>query len=434
LAKRFNIPILASTLYHPVVGGGGIGGSAVVSSSNTAAGGGDTYFPSTTGARLLTAHGGQRGWKGSGVGGKGGSGSTDDIHYPGGDGHPANTKTESQPPQHGGAGGSSAGTGRGGNDAHDYQAAPAPPGGGPGGEGGHLYDSNHYGQLPSRGPGGGGGGGAIASPDNNDTGQMLIWSGANGYDGKLRIAYGAGVPTPLLSLLAHMPHPEQPLAYSPVIPVGNGSDSPTGSIEYRPPDVGGLAARYDGTYTCYLIGSGTYGSSGSLRTVTVEFRQYDYPGAGYFLTQIARDFTPSTDILNGWIEMGTITLPINGLPAGNTDAYFGVTVTSGQTADRYLDVLLIDTAGTTVLYNKASPGFGSIWIDAPDRDHDLGQVLGSDGGRERARSVARYVQRWSGGAFVARPGGHNRGLIYSQQACPGGQLVYVPYWLVDRLQ
>jgi hypothetical protein len=437
-AKRYNIPLTPLAVYHPVVGAAGVGDDPI-NSSNTATNGGDTYFPGDSGV-TMRAHGGNRGWRGHTTGGgKGGTGSVDDVHYPGGDGWQANAYFEDTgwSIKRGGAGGAAAGQDRAGKDATGtgyVSSAPAgASGGGPGGEGGHLYDNAHNGQTPSTGPGGGGGGGAVAATDNTATGTIYFWDGGNGRPGFLRISYGAGAITPLVSLLAHMPPPDEPLAFSPVIPVGNGADTPNGATAYPVPDVGGLKGRFDGTYTVFAVAS-SFANTGTLRTLTATFRQYPYSGGTAQSVAVARDFTPSTDIINGFVELGTITLPIAAIPDGQTDAYFEATLNSGQTGDRYYDLIMISTGGQFMLWNTAGAGYNSIWIDPPDRDHDLGLILGSDADRNRAWSITADVRRWSGGPMTLRPGEHNRLLLYSRQGVPGASCVYVPNWLVDRLQ
>ena len=433
-AKRYNIPLTPLTTYHPWVGQQGFGGFASAS-SNGATAGGDTYFTGDSGIGMR-AHGGGRGWRSHTTGGgKGGDGSTDDVHYPGGDGWQANAYFEDTgyAVKRGGGGGAGGGQDRPGKDATDYQAAPGASGGGPGGEGGHIYDSAHAGRQAPVGPGGGGGGGAVACVTNDACTSPVMWDGGNGRDGFLRIAYGAGAITPLVSLLVHMPNPEAPLALSPVVPVGNGADTPNGATGYPVPDVGGLKGRFDGTYTAFAVAS-SFANARRLRTLTVTLRQYPYSGAGGAAVAVARDFTPSTDILNGWVEVGTVTLPIAATPAGQTDSYFDLTISSGQTGDRYYDVILIDTAGQTVLWNTGGGGYNQIWIDPPDASHDIGLILGSDADRNRAWSISTDIQRWSGGPMTLKPNAHNRLLVYSRQGCPSASALYVPNWIADRLQ
>lgn len=419
-AQEINMPVTAGNTYVAVVGAAGTHG-AINNQGNNA---GDSTFTAASGP-VLRAHGGNGGATvPSNVRGGGGSGSTNYIHYSGGDGRPDNNYGET----FGGGGGGSGGPTGAGNDGGHPGGASAVYLGGPGGDGGWSDPAKYNtGRAPSVGPGGGGGGGAYRN-DNTNSG------GGDGASGQVKLTYGASGIIPLVSLLAHMPDPEQPAALSPIVAVGNGADTPNGATEYTVPVVGGLAARFDGSYTVFLIGSGTWGSPTVSRTVTVQIRQYPYSGGTAITTTLSRTFTPSTDIVNGYVDMGQITLPLAEIATGNiTAAYFTLTVTSGQTADRYLDVVFLDTQGQTVLINTTGTGWNNIWIDAQDREHDLGGVYGSDADRDRAYSLTSWVDRWPGGAFMVRPDSHNRLLLYAQQGCPAATLTYLPHYLVDRV-
>jgi hypothetical protein len=414
-----DIGVVGGTLYHPVVGAGGTAG---VPGSGNGGDGGDTTFSGASGSALV-AHGG----KGGGYGGQsrrgyGGQGSTNYLHYPGGDGshYPTDHNLD-----RGGGGGGGGGTGAGGQDAYDRDGAPAVNGGGPGGMGGYTTSGMpHTGSTPTSGPGGGGGGGAWYNNTN--------YGGGAGRPGKIRLTYGATGMLAMTSALVHQPPDDEPMTFNPICPVGNGADTPNGATEYTIPAVSGLAARFGGTYNLWLIGSGTWGAASTARPVTVTIRQYAYSGGPSVSLPIARTFTPSTDIVNGYVDMGQVTLPIQAIPAGNTSAYFTVSVNSGQTADRYLDVLFTSSEGATLLVNSNTQSWWNIWADAPALDEDLGQILGSDADRDRAYSISAWVDRWPGGAFRVVPGEHNRLLLYSAQGALGAAGTYLPAWQADR--
>jgi len=418
-AQEINMPVTPSSVYVAVVGAAGAHGTI----NNPGAAGTDSTFTAASGP-VLRAHGGEFGATNpNNTKGHGGDGSTNYIHYPGGDGRPDNALSETW----GGGGGGSGGTSGPGNNGGHPGGASAVTGGGPGGDGGWSDPSKtNTGAAPSVGPGGGGGGGG-----HRDTGTDS--GGGDGRSGQVKLTYGASGIIPLVSLLAHMPNSEQPAALSPIVAVGNGADTPNGATEYTVPVVGGLPGRFDGTYTVFLINSGTWGNNTVSRTVTVTIKQYPYSGGTAVTATLSRTFTPSTDIVNGYVDMGQITLPIAELPPGNTSAYFTLTVNSGQTADRYLDVVFLDTQGQTVLINTSGTGWNNIWLDPPDRDRDLGMVLGSDADRDRSYSLTQWVDRWPGGAFYVRPNTHNRLLLYAQQGCPSATLTYLPHYLVDRV-
>lgn len=417
-AAAYAVPVTAGNSYPATVGAGGAGGSA----GNPGKAGGDSFWSGASGPQVR-ANGGRGGWAGVTWGGsRGGTGSTNPVRFPGGNGHQSNAALDN----FGGGGGSSGGTGSAGRngDAGDRQGASAVTGGGPGGDGGFWDGARHDGQPPPTGPGGGGGGG------NQGSGAV----GAAGANGKVRLTYGASGILPLSSLLIHAPSRTEPPAYQALCPVGGGADTPNGTTEYivPPPTGTNLSARYDGTYTCYLIAS-TWNSPASSRLLTVQIRQYPYSGGTAATVTLTRVVTPSTDINNGYVDMGAVTLPVNALPPGNTSAEFRVTVQSGNTADRFLDVLILSVAGSTLLVNvPGSSIVQNIWLDPPDSNHALGLVAGSNADRDQAFSLTPYVERSSGGPLSVEPGTTNRLLVYAAQGCPGLTATYMPSWWIDR--
>jgi hypothetical protein len=428
-AMALNVAITGSTLYHPIVGQRGSGGSA----GQVGTAGGDSYFVGN--ALTVRGHGGRGGWSSlSWGGGKGGTGSTNYVHYDGGDGNQANANNQDN--GRGGGGGSSGGVAQAGDNGGWGNDVRNPgrqrQSGGPGGQGGSKDGSGpgFTGNAPSIGPGGGGGGGA------NETGNSGFHGGSNGAVGRVRLSYGSSGILPLASLVVHTPSENAPDAFNPLVPVGNGADSPNGSTEYLVPDIGNLNARFDGTYTMYLV-AGTWSSPSSSRDLTVQARQYPYTG-GVAATQniVRKALTPSTDLLGTlqYVDMGPISLPINQLSPGGLDSYFGFTVTSTLTADRFLDILLIDTQGQFILINvPGSSVWNNIWLDAPDADRNLGLPLGSPADRDQASSLLQYVERFSGGPLSVTPDHNNRIMIYSAQGAPGITGWYTPNWWTERL-
>jgi len=425
-AMALAVAITPSTLYHPVVGAPGAAGGIFANGQA----GGDSYFAGNS--LTVYAHGGSGGYTTPGQwgGGKGGQGSVNYVHYSGGQGYQANA--DSAAGGHGGGGGSSGGRASAGVHPTDFHGASKVDDGGPGAEGGR-FDTHHTGNAPSSGPGGAGGGGAnLQGPGN-------YYAGGAGYQGKVRLTYGAAGLVPLASLLLHCPSREEPDAFNPLCPVGNGADVPDGTHEYAVPAIGNLAARFDGTYTAYLVASSWSGGfgSGSSRTVTVQFRQYPYSGGTAVTQNISRTLTPGTDLAGTgqFVDLGPVTLPLADIPPGSLSPYFAVTVTSSLTADRFLDLLLISTAGDLVLLNVGSGSvFQNIWIDQPDSTRDLGRILGSNADRDQAVSALSYAERYSGGPLAVYPDGYNRILAYSAQGAPAVTGFYPPQWWTERLQ
>jgi hypothetical protein len=420
-AMDLNIPVTALGTYHPVVGAAGSGGSVGNGGNNA----GDSTFAGDSGP-TVRGHGGRGGWQSATWGGgKGGTGSSNYSHYDGGDGAQNNVNGNGN---RGGGGGSSGGSASGGRDATDRSAATAVFDGGPGGEGGFTVSgSPHAGSQPSKGPGGGGGGGAKISGSN---------AGAAGRDGRVRLTYGATGLLPLQSLLIHSPPRDAPDLFNPLCPVGNGADTPNGATEYPIPDIGNLNARYDGTYTMYLVAS-TFSAPSSSRDLTVQVRQYPYTGGTAATLNVSRKgLTPTTDLTGTqtFVDMGPVTLPLADLPPGSVSAYFAATVTSTLTADRFLDLILIDTKGSLVLVNIGGATiYNNIWIDQPDATRDLGRILGSNADRDQAASILQYAERFSGGPLAVYPDSSNRLFAYSAQGAPGLTAFYPPQWWTERL-
>lgn len=423
-AMELNLPVTPTTVYHPVVGAGGVHGNG---GGNQGQNGGDSTFAGDSGP-TVHAHGGRGGWQSTTWGGsKPGTGSTNYAHYDGGSGFQANAALKTV----GGGGGSSGGQSGGGKNAGDYgngrPGAPAPAGGGPGGDGGFVGSTPETGSAPSVLPGGGGGGGSA---------DALGFAGGDGRAGRVRLSYGATGLLPLQSLLVHAPPRDAPDLYNPLCPVGNGADTPNGATEYLIPDLGNLNARYDGTYTMFLVAS-TFSAPSSSRNLTVQLRQYPYSGGTAVTLNVVRNgLTPSTDLLGTqtYVDMGPVTLPLADLPPGSLSPYFALTVTSSLTADRFLDVILIDTAGSFVLVNVgAASVFNNIWLDPPDATRDLGRILGSNADRDQAVSAIQYAERFSGPPMAVYPDANNRIFVYSGQGAPGITGYYPPQWWTERL-
>jgi hypothetical protein len=423
-AMELNVPVTPLTVYHPTQGAGGAAGAG---GGNLGLTGGDSFFAGDSG-RAVYAHGGKGGWQtpNNWGGGKGGTGSSNYGHYDGGDGFQANAETRDI----GGGGASSGGASRPGFDATGRTGAANPFDGGPGGDGGFSGPDTiplSRGFLPVKGPGGGGGGG---SSDGSG------YAGAAGDPGKSRLTFGASGLLPLQSLMVHSAPRDAPDTFNPLTPVGNGADTPNGATEYLVPDIGNLNARFDGTYTLYLIAS-SFNTPSSSRNLTVQLRQYPYTGGTALTLNIVRNgLVPSTDLTGtqSIVDMGAVTLPLADIPPGSLSPYFALTVTSTITADRFLDVVLIDTKGTFILLNIGSSSvFNNLWIDQPDATRDLGRILGSNADRDQAVSAIQYAERFAGGPLAVYPDASNRMFAYSAQGAPALTAFYPPQWWTERL-
>ena len=115
----------------------------------------------------------------------------------------------------------------------------------------------------------------------------------------------------------------------------------------------------------------------------------------------------------------------------NQSAVYGVTVHSDNNADRFLDLVLLDVTGQTVMI-AADIGFTNYFIDEPGvtagprRNPRVG--LRPDPGAVGHRIAGRL----SGGPFILEPGPGNLLLAYSINGSPSLGLDYYPRWWFDR--
>jgi hypothetical protein len=453
--------------------GVGTGGSAVSGSAVNGNAGTDTVFTGDNGT--ITAHGGAAGQsRASGGGGAGGSTSTASVHFSGGAGGSAYPYS--------GGGGSSAGpatTGNAGNGYGSPGAAPADGGAGgagsgtgsgtgtagsaPGGGGGGTSTSSasgagaagkvrltYPGGAPTSngaaavtgGGAGGAGGGSAGTPGTAgsqpggggggaDSGGTTQAGGAGGA-GRLKITPFAS--QPFKNLIVHRPPLGAVKTFQPLVSVGGGSDSPDGTHEYRMPQpVTGLNADFAGTYTVLLIASSLSGSSS--RNIQVTVNQYEYSGGPKFsVSTTVVSVTPS-QVVNGVITAGVLTLPVKAVAPDNTGAYYTVTPFSSNSADRFYDAIFLDTMGQSVIVNQPSTGYINYYVDEPQPTTALGYVLGSNGGRPNAVGVLDN-SIVSGGAIALEPAdGDNALFCYSADAqAPVISVSYYPRWFFDRFQ
>jgi hypothetical protein len=168
--------------------------------------------------------------------------------------------------------------------------------------------------------------------------------------------------------------------------------------------------------------------------VTVTQYEY-YSGAGDPAYQLAvtRTFTPATDISNGICIMGELTLPVKLVDPSNTSSFFTVSITDTDQNDQFLDVLFLDSQGSTVLVNlpPGASSYVNMFIDEPTADRDLGLILGSDLDRSQAVSVmdAAII---SGSPFYILPG-DNTFLAYTTAGAPNLGVSYLNRWYLERL-
>lgn len=468
------IGVTPGTYYTVVVGAGGAGGT----SGGNGAAGGSSSFTGDAGAQVLANGGG--GGKGntsasSGTGGAGGTGGTGTTSWWGGTGGGAYPYT--------GGGGSSAGPAAIGNTGGKPSGAIAPAGGGnggsgsgsaagagqagqaPGGGGGGAHESSYAGGAGAAGQvritypttagaptpsganavtGGGAGGAGASAADTGGTagaspggGGGGAWmstasqSGGDGADGQVKIT--PYIPAAFKSLIVHRPPAGASKTFQPLVSVGEGGDEPNGTYEYvMPQPVTGVNADFGGTYTVYLVAS-SWSGTGS-RTVYVTVTQYEAAGgAGYTRSTLPVTFTPS-QVTNGILRAGVITLPVKAVAPDNLDGYYTVRVTDSNISDRYLDCIFLDTMGQTVVVNEPASGYVTYYIDAPDPNVNLGRIMGSQGGRGEAIGVFDACTLSGPSLHVEPADGDNLLFVYCADASvPNVSLSYFPCFYFDRV-
>jgi hypothetical protein len=414
---------------------------------------------------------------GSGLGGSGGSFSGGPyVAFSGGNGGP------SQP--YSGSGGSSASPGAAGNNGNGYgSATPAPAGGGaggagsgatgspgsngssPGGGGGGTFFSfvnsgaGAAGQIRITYPGGaptnngaaavagggagGNGGGSANTPGSNgsspggggggaDSGGTSE-SGGNGGNGQIKITpYSSAA---FKTLIVHRPPLGCNPNFQPLVSVGNGSDVPNGTTQYTMPQpVPGVPADFGGTYTVYLINK-TWNGVGS-RTVTVTVTQNEvHGGAGHSASTIPVTFTPS-QVTNGILVAGVLTLPIWKLAPDNVGAEYTVSVTDTNASDRFYDCIFLDTQGQSIVINQPTTGYVNYYMDIPDTHVNVGNIMGSQSGRPNAISVLDHTTLSGVTPYLEPADCVNQLFVYSVDATAGiaVSLEYYPHWFFDRYE
>jgi hypothetical protein len=465
------VPVTPGNVYNAVVPAGGLGN--LQTGSGVGGNGASAIFTGDSG-NVVTAHGGQGGITDDGSPSRaaGGTGSTNPTRNPGGQGGPDDP--------YGGGGGSSAGPAAAGNPGGSPNGAVAPAGGGsggngsvsgngspgiaPGGGGGGVNGSFNGGNgaagqirltFPSGGAptslgapavtgGGAGGNGGATANTPGSAGSQPGGGGGGANSGGTAEAGGAGgagqlIVTPYSSLpfknlIVHRPALGAPKTFQPLVSVGAGADAPDGTHQYpMPQPTTGVNADFNGTYTIYLIAS-SFSGSGS-RTVQVTITQAEYAGGSvYSQTTIPVTFTPS-QISNGVVTAGVMTLPIKRVEADNSGGYYTVSVNDSNTSDRYLDCIFLDTMGQSIVVNEPSTGYQTYYADAPEPNASLGAIQGSQNGRPNAISVLDNTFL-SGPALSVEPAdGDNILFAYSADGtAPNISLSYFPTWYFDRFQ
>jgi hypothetical protein len=326
----------------------------------------------------------------------------------------------------GGGGGAAGGPNGPGYPSTIWQfGGPAYSGGGKGGQGAQTSNA------PGGGaglPGGGGGGGY--SVGTSSTAQ----TGGTGGNGMVRLSWAPPLKT-FNSLIVHRPGQGATPSLSPICPIPI-TDIPNNTEYTIPSLVPQQNAAFNSTYTIIL--ANYYWDSPNATTsrqITVAINQYEYPGGPKYTVQVTRAIIPASDVVNGLISLGEVTLPINDYAGYNDQSYFTVGITDTDTSDRFMDVLFLDTTGQTVIINidPGQQGYGqyvNYFIDEATTDRDLGFVGASFQDRQHQTSVMPYTSI-NGGALYVTPG-DNLLMTYSPDGAPNLAVRYAPRWYLNR--
>ena len=398
-AQETALAVTAGNSYAYTIGGGSSGASTTFA--------GDSV--------TVTAHAGGNGGDvttGSGTAGAAGTGSANTAHHNGGAGAAGVAGSVT------GGGGSSGGTSAAGNAASGSTGGAAVTGGGAGANGTTHSANGAAGGQPGGGGAGAGSGGASQT-------------GGKGGDGQIQVTYTTPS-APFSTLIAHRPGPDAPQNLNPLVMLGP-FDVPNGGTEYAVPSlVSGTYADFGGTYSVVAVANGAFNTPGSGRTLTVTVRQYEFIGGPVWSTSVSRTFTPSTDIVNGIVVLGELTLPLKDSPPDNSSGFYTMTISDTNTSDLYLDCMFLDTTGQTAVISEPGAGaYYTYFIDEPSADRDLGRVLGSGYDRSQAISVLDQALV-SGGPLSVEPG-DNLMLCYCVEGAPALGVTYSPRWWLDRL-
>lgn len=278
------------------------------------------------------------------------------------------------------------------------------------------------------GSAGGAGSGALST---NATG---AFQGGQGGSGMIRLTWQPPLRT-FNDFIIHRPSPDSTAKFlNPVVDI-NPSDPPD-NREYAVDSLtDGANAQFGGTYSVLLINH-TWDSPATSRNVTVTVNQYEYLNGPVVSVQATRSILPGRDVTNGYVDMGPLTLPIKDYDQSVSETYYTVSVHSTDANDRFQDVVFLDTMGQTVLVNIATGTAGdgrysTYYVDEPEFDRALGQLLGTGTERNRAISVMDMALATGGPLYVED--GTNYILAYSTAGAPNVGLSYSPRWFTDRL-
>ena len=275
-------------------------------------------------------------------------------------------------------------------------------------------------------PGGGGSGAASSNTSN--------FQGGSGGAGMLRLTWQPPLTT-FNNFILHRPAPSVKNNTCPIVTIP--PNDPPDNREYNVPSlVPGVNTEFRGTYTVLAVANAwNSATTGVSRRVSVTINQYEYLHGPVVSVQATRVLVPATDIVNGYVTMGEVTLPIKDYDQANGQVFYTVSIHDTDQGDSFQDLLFLDTAGQTVLCNIA-PGtaadgqYSSFYVDEPSFDRALGAVLGSQQGHEVSMSVLDMTLLTGGPLYL--DAGENLMLAYSTSGVPNLGVTFSPRWFTDR--
>jgi hypothetical protein len=204
----------------------------------------------------------------------------------------------------------------------------------------------------------------------------------------------------------------------------------------------GFNARFAGTYSILLAGW-HWDTPDDEREIQIRFilaeQQVKNPGTSQnwafesvheSAQLITRKVVPSEDLdVNSILDMGTLTIPDRELPPENDTAYYQVHIMDSNVNDQFLDLLLLDTMGSTIFIKSRVP-YAQFLIDEPTPERDIPWVSGSV--RDRRRAVSVLADTKIGGGPPSLEPGDNRMLAWSRDGTPAVIASYVPRYFIDR--
>ena len=233
------------------------------------------------------------------------------------------------------------------------------------------------------------------------------------------------------TFLAHRPGFNASETLCPFVSPNQG-DTPDGNTYYAITSlVPGVNARFNGTYSVVAVAN-SWDSPTTSHTVTVAVQQWTAQSqtTPTSTQSVQFAFTPN-QLASNMVVLGEMTIPSKELPPQNLNSYYTATIQSSDTNDSFLDILFLDTMGSTVIVQSPQQ-YVNYYLEAPSDTRDIGYVLGSVFDLDDAVSVLDYC-KITGGPLTIEPYANPLLLLYAYEGAPNCQMTYFPHWYEDRL-